>query len=112
MNHLEFLDDCFCLNKDWLKEFLQKYKKENINLPMIVNTRVDLLDEETLKDLKEAGMRELCLGVETGNEGIRKNTLIINLPGSIKGVKDSLELIYQPLPHGIDILTGQDSECG
>ena len=47
-----------------------------------------------------------------GVSGIRKSTLIINLPGSIKGVKDSLELIYQPLPHGIDILTGQDSECG
>jgi len=47
-----------------------------------------------------------------GVSGIRKSTLIINLPGSIKGVKDSLELIYQPLPHGIDILTEQDSECG
>ena len=47
-----------------------------------------------------------------GVSGIRKSTLIINLPGSIKGVKDSLELIYQPLPHGIDILTGEDAECG
>ncbi len=47
-----------------------------------------------------------------GVSGIRKNTLIINLPGSIKGVKDSLELIYRPLPHGIDILAGRDSECG
>jgi molybdenum cofactor synthesis domain-containing protein len=47
-----------------------------------------------------------------GVSGIRKSTLIINLPGSIKGVKDSLELIYKPLPHGIDILTGRDSECG
>jgi len=47
-----------------------------------------------------------------GVSGIRKSTLIINLPGSIKGVKDSLELIYRPLPHGIDILTGKDSECG
>ena len=44
--------------------------------------------------------------------GIRKKTLIINLPGSIKGVKDSLELIYRPLPHGIDILTEKDAECG
>jgi len=25
---------------------------------------------------------------------------------------DSLELIYRPLPHGIDILTGSDTECG
>ena len=44
--------------------------------------------------------------------GIRKSTLIINLPGSIKGVKDSLDLIYRPLPHGIDIITGRDSDCG
>jgi molybdenum cofactor synthesis domain-containing protein len=47
-----------------------------------------------------------------GVSGIRKNTLIINLPGSIKGVKDSLELIYKPLPHGLDILLGRDAECG
>lgn len=47
-----------------------------------------------------------------GVSGIRKSTLIINLPGSIKGVKDSLDLIYRALPHGIDILTGRDSECG
>lgn len=47
-----------------------------------------------------------------GVSGIRKKTLIINLPGSMKGVKDSLELIYRPLPHGIDILTGSNTECG
>lgn len=75
MNHLEFLDDCFCLDKGWLKEFIEKYKKENINLPLIVNTRVDLLDKDILKELKATGMRELCLGVETGNEKIRKETL-------------------------------------
>jgi len=75
MNHLEFLDDCFCLNKAWLKEFLQKYKQEKINLPIIVNTRVDLLDEDTIKELKDAGMRELCLGVESGNEDVRKKIL-------------------------------------
>ncbi|MBL7147237.1 MAG: B12-binding domain-containing radical SAM protein [Nanoarchaeota archaeon] len=75
MNHLEFLDDCFCLNKTWIKDFIQKYKKEKINLPMIVNTRVDLLDDELLKELKSAGMRELCLGVETGNEEIREKIL-------------------------------------
>jgi molybdopterin adenylyltransferase len=44
--------------------------------------------------------------------GIRKKTLIINLPGSIKGVKDSLEIIYRAIPHGIDILTGRDNDCG
>ncbi|MCJ7666266.1 MAG: MogA/MoaB family molybdenum cofactor biosynthesis protein, partial [Actinobacteria bacterium] len=47
-----------------------------------------------------------------GVSGIRKKTLIINLPGSIKGVKDSLELIYRTLSHGLDILIGRDAECG
>ena len=47
-----------------------------------------------------------------GVSGIRKKTLIINLPGSIKGVKDSLDIIYKPLPHGIDVLTEKDAECG
>jgi len=44
--------------------------------------------------------------------GIRGKCLIINLPGSPKGVKESLEIILQVLPHGIDILKGKTSECG
>jgi molybdenum cofactor synthesis domain-containing protein len=44
--------------------------------------------------------------------GIRKSTLIINLPGSPKGVRENLEVILPALKHGIEILTGQASECG
>ena len=44
--------------------------------------------------------------------GIRKNTLIINLPGSPKGAVENLEVVLPALPHGIDILTGNASECG
>jgi molybdopterin adenylyltransferase len=43
--------------------------------------------------------------------GIRKNTLIINLPGSPKGAVENLEFIMPALSHGIEILTGQASEC-
>lgn len=44
--------------------------------------------------------------------GIRKQTLIINLPGSPKGVRENLEVVIPALKHGIEILTGQTSECG
>jgi len=44
--------------------------------------------------------------------GIRKKSLIINLPGSPKGVRESLDIILEALPHGIDILKGDASECG
>lgn len=43
--------------------------------------------------------------------GIRKKTLIINLPGSPRAVKESLEYIIGALGHGIEILTGKASDC-
>ena len=47
-----------------------------------------------------------------GVAGIRKESLIINLPGSPKGVRESLEIVLEALPHGIEILKGQAAECG
>lgn len=44
--------------------------------------------------------------------GIRGKSLIINLPGSPKGVQESLGVILEALPHGIDILKGEADECG
>jgi molybdopterin biosynthesis enzyme MoaB len=43
--------------------------------------------------------------------GIRNKTLIINLPGSPKAVKECLEIILPVLPHAIQILKGQTGEC-
>jgi molybdopterin adenylyltransferase len=43
--------------------------------------------------------------------GIRKQTLIINLPGSPKAVKESLTYIIDALGHGIEILTGETGNC-
>ena len=43
--------------------------------------------------------------------GIRKKTLIINLPGSPKAVKESLEYIIDALGHGIEIMTGEAGTC-
>ena len=43
--------------------------------------------------------------------GIRKKTLIINLPGSPKAVQESLEFLLPNLGHGIGILRGSEGEC-
>jgi molybdenum cofactor synthesis domain-containing protein len=47
-----------------------------------------------------------------GVAGIRGKTLIINMPGSVKGVRESLEAVLPALPHGLDTLKGDSSECG
>lgn len=44
--------------------------------------------------------------------GIRRQTLIINLPGSPKAVRESLEYIIGALGHGIEIMTGEAGNCG
>ena len=44
--------------------------------------------------------------------GIRKKTLIVNLPGSPKAVRESLEYILPSLGHGLGILRGTEGECG
>lgn len=43
--------------------------------------------------------------------GIRKETLIINLPGSPKAVEESLNYIIDSVTHGLEILTGKAHDC-
>jgi len=43
--------------------------------------------------------------------GTRKNTLVINLPGSPKAVRECLEAIMPALPHAIETLRGEAVEC-
>jgi molybdenum cofactor synthesis domain-containing protein len=44
--------------------------------------------------------------------GVRGRTLIINLPGSPKAVQENLEVIIDALPHAIEKIKGDTSECG
>ena len=43
---------------------------------------------------------------------MRGSSLIINLPGSTKAVRENLGFIMPALGHGLDIMLGRDGECG
>ncbi len=44
--------------------------------------------------------------------GIRGNSLIVNLPGSPKAVRENLGFIETALPHAVELLMSQVSDCG
>ena len=47
--------------------------------------------------------REVC--------GVRNKTLIINLPGSPKAVRECLPVILPALPHAVEVIKGEAAEC-
>ncbi|HSV96090.1 MAG TPA: molybdopterin adenylyltransferase [Spirochaetota bacterium] len=44
--------------------------------------------------------------------GIRGTSLIVNLPGSPKAVRENLEVIEKAVPHAIELLRGRVGDCG
>ncbi len=44
--------------------------------------------------------------------GIRGRTLIVNLPGSPKAVRENLETVLPVLQHAVEKICGSDAECG
>ena len=115
--------------KDIIQEELIKTVDE-LHLDLILTTggtglaKRDVTPEATLAIIEKEvpGISEIIRSesfkktdraiLSRGVAGIRKESLIINLPGSPKGVRESLETILEALPHGIEILKGQATECG
>lgn len=47
-----------------------------------------------------------------GKVGIRGESLIINFPGSLKAVKENLEVVLSVIPHALEKIKGGTSDCG
>ena len=115
--------------KDIIQEELIK-AVDKLHLDLILTTggtglaKRDVTPDATLEVIEKevSGISEIIRSesfkktdraiLSRGVAGIRKESLIINLPGSPKGVRESLEIIIEVLPHGIEILKGQATECG
>lgn len=79
---IQFEDDMFTANKIWLKEFCGEYKKR-FKFPFICNIRPESGTPETLNLLKDAGCLQVSIGLEAGDEKIRRQVLRRDMPDEV-----------------------------
>jgi anaerobic magnesium-protoporphyrin IX monomethyl ester cyclase len=65
-----FQDDTFGLDKERAIEFLKMYEQE-VGLPFLCLVRADLLDEDIVRRLKQAGCKNVFFGIESGSQELR-----------------------------------------
>lgn len=71
---INFRDAIFNMFPKWFDEFIELYKKE-INLPCTGNIRFDILTEDTVRRMKEAGFYTIDMGLESGDQETRYKLL-------------------------------------
>lgn len=81
VNDFYFFDDTFTINFSWLRDFSNVYK-EKIATPFSCCVRPGTIHEEMVKVLKEAGLRMVFFGVDSGNDFIRKKIMGRNIEKS------------------------------
>lgn len=74
LKRVHFSDDLFILDKAWLKSFLALYR-ERIDLPFSCNLRIDQVDEDMIRDMKQSKCIGIMFGIESGSEKIRNKIL-------------------------------------
>ncbi len=74
INFVDFRDDTFTLNKNWVLKFLSLYKQE-IDLPFSCLVHANTVDALLASELKKAGCAQVEMGIESGNENLRNSLL-------------------------------------
>lgn len=108
---LLILDSTFTVNKKWVEKFCKEYIKTNLGLPWACNSRVDTVDENLFRLMKEAGCWSVVFGIESANQ---KSLDLINKGTTVEqnaeAVKLCLELGFYVFTSYILCLPGETEE--
>lgn len=74
IDFVNFEDDIFGMNLQWLEEFSEKYPAQ-IGIPFCCNVRVDYITKKTVKLLKKSKCHTCVMGIESGIDTVRKELL-------------------------------------
>ncbi len=67
-----FTDDTFTARPRWTRAFCEAYRASGLGLPWGCTSRADVLDPELLRELADAGLRRLGVGLEAASDRIRE----------------------------------------
>ena len=70
INIINFIDDIFTVNKSRLKKFFYYARQDKWSYFWACKSRVDVLDEETIRILANAGCKSMHIGVESGDQAV------------------------------------------
>lgn len=76
-----FVDDVLAMDGEWLEHFVERYADE-IKLPYACTSQPLLFNEKIAKLLKGSGCKVVKMGIESGNEILRKQLLKRNITNS------------------------------
>lgn len=91
IKHLFVIDELFGADKNQLFQFASRFKTLN-NLTFNVQTRADLIDEEMLQLVKNAGCTNVSIGIESANNTILKS---MRKGVTIELIENKLEMILK-----------------
>lgn len=72
IKEITFEDDNFAADKKFAREFARQVQANHVRLPFFANLRTTV-DYDTLRALKDAGLRNTAVGFESGDDRILKN---------------------------------------
>jgi anaerobic magnesium-protoporphyrin IX monomethyl ester cyclase len=87
---INFADDVFVMKIEWVKEFVEEYKKQFKN-PFWCYFHPTLVRDDIVKLFKDVGMRYINMGVQSGSERIR--TQIYHRTDTDEKIREAMRII-------------------
>jgi anaerobic magnesium-protoporphyrin IX monomethyl ester cyclase len=69
-DHIWFADDIFGLRPQWVAAFGREVAARDASLPFTIQSRADLMTDQAVEGLRQAGCAEVWLGAESGSQKI------------------------------------------
>ena len=91
INAFIFLDDTFIIDNKWVTGICDLMIKNKLNLVWGCNARADLVTKDLFLKMKEAGLRKVFLGIESGSQRVLDK--IYNKQITLKQVESSVKIL-------------------